>query len=106
MNQHNFTVGYFSGPSDRDRFIVMTLTATKALQLVLTGLGPETPSLVFFRDPNGLYRERKVRIDLLFIIKGSRRIFVNLNDAAFSGIGRVRRENEQRCRQYPPKTIF
>jgi hypothetical protein len=84
----------------------MTLTATKALQLVLAGPGPEIPPPVFFRDANGLYGKRQVRIDLFFIIKGSRRIFVNLNDAAFSGIGGVRRENEQQCGQYPPKTIF
>ena len=84
----------------------MTLTATKALQLVLAGLGPETPSLVFFRDPNGLYGERKVRIDLLFIIKGSRRIFVNLNDAAFSGIGRVRRERCSNPANIPQRQFF
>jgi hypothetical protein len=60
----------------------MTLTAFKALYLVLAGLGPETPPLVFFGHPNGFYRKRQGRIDLLFIIKGSRCIFVDLNNAA------------------------
>jgi hypothetical protein len=106
MIQDDITVGDFSGPSGCDRFVIMALTAAKALHFVFTGFGPEIPSLVFFRDPDSLYRERQVRIDLLFIIKGSRRIFVNLNDAAFNGIGGVRRENEQQSGQYPPKTIF
>jgi hypothetical protein len=82
MIQDNFTMGHFSGPRDPDRFVIMTLTAFKALNLVLAGLGPETPPLVFFGHLNGFYRKRQGRIDLLSIIKGSRCLFVGLNDAA------------------------
>ncbi len=82
MNQGDITVGDFSGPSDRDRFVIMALTAAKALQFVLAGLCPETPALVSFGHLNGIYRKRLDRIDLLLIIKGNHRVFVCLNDAA------------------------
>ncbi len=74
-------MGDFSGPSDRDRFVIMTLTAAKALQFVLTGHGPETPSLVSFGHLHGIHRKRQDPIDLLLIIKWNRRVFVGLNDA-------------------------
>ncbi len=106
MNQGDVTMGHFSSPWDRDRFIIMTLTAAKALHLVFAGLGPETPSLVSFGHLNVFHRKRQDRIDLLFIIKGSRRIFVDLNNAAFSGICGAPWKNEQQCRQYPPEVIL
>ena len=81
MIQDDITVGDFSGPSGCDRFVIMALTAAKALQLVFAGLCPETPSLVSFGHLNGFHRERLDRIDLLLIIKGSRCIFEDLNDA-------------------------
>jgi hypothetical protein len=84
----------------------MTLTATKALQLVLAGLSPETASLVSFGHLNGLHRKRQDPIDLLFIIKRSRCIFVDLNNAAFSGIRGVSWKNEKQCCKNSPKTIF
>ena len=82
MIQDDITVGDFSGPSGRDRFVIMALTAAKALQLVFAGLGPETPCLVSFGHLNGFHRKRLDRIDLLLIIKWNRRVFVCLNDAA------------------------
>jgi hypothetical protein len=106
MIQDNFTMGNFSGPRDPDRFVIMALTATEALQLVLAGLGSEAPPLVSFRHQNGTYGKRQGRIDLLFIIKGSRCIFVGLNDAALCGIRRACWENQQQYRQNPPEAIF
>jgi hypothetical protein len=106
MIQDDITVGDFSGPSGCDRFVIMALTAAKALQLVFAGLCPETPSPVSFGHLNGFHRERLDRIDLLLIIKWNRRVFVCLNDAALCGIGRAGWENEQQCRQNPPETIF
>jgi hypothetical protein len=82
MIQDDITVGDFSGPSDRNRFVIMALTATETLQLVLAGLGPETTSLVSFDHLNGFQRKRPDRSDLLLVIKWSLSVFVCLNDAA------------------------
>ena len=95
--QDNFAMGDFSRPRDPDRFVIMALTATEALHFVFAGLGPEAPPLVSFRHLNGFCRKRQGRIDLLFIIKGSRCIFVDLNDAAFSGIRGASWKNEKQC---------
>ena len=78
----DFSVGDFSGPRNLNRFVVVALTAFEALHLVLAGLGPELSSLVPFCHQNGRYGKRQGRIDLLFIINGGRRIFVDFNDAS------------------------
>jgi hypothetical protein len=46
MNQDDIAMGYFGGPGNLDFFIIVTLTALKALQLVRPGLDPERSPLV------------------------------------------------------------
>jgi len=106
MLQDDITVGDFSGPSDRDRFVVMTLTAAEALQFILAGFCPEMPSLVSFGYLNGIHRKRPDRIDLLLIIKWGCRIFVDLNDAVISGICGAPGKKDKQRRYNIPKTIF
>ena len=82
MIEGDFTMGDISGPRNLNRFVIVALTAFKALHLVLASLGPELPPLVSFCHQNGRYGKRQGRIDLLFIIKGGRCIFIDLNNAA------------------------
>ena len=104
--QGYLTMGDFSGLRDPDRFVIVALTAFKTLHFVLAGLGPEAAPLVSFRHQDGTDGKRQSGIDLLFIIKRGRCIFIDLNDAAFNGIRKTSCHNQQQYRQNPPEPIF
>ena len=57
MNQDDITMGHFSGLCNRDFFIVVTLTALKALDLVLAGLCPENALPGILSSPERFYPE-------------------------------------------------
>ena len=95
VRKDNFTMGDLGSVCNPDRFVIMTFTAFKALNLIFAGLGPENPPLIYFGNLNGTYRKRQDRIDLLFIIKGPRCILIGLYDSAFYRIGRAYRKNQQ-----------
>jgi len=106
MNRGNITVGNFSGPGNGYAFVIVTLTALKALYLVFTGFGPEAAPLITGLNQNGILRKGRDRIHTRFVIKRGRGVLNGMYDAAGTGICAPPRKGEQQCRYDQEKALF
>ena len=96
MIESDLAMGHFSSPGDTDRFIVMTLAAFKALDLVFAGFGPENPPCIHCLRRNDICRRHQDRVDALLIINRCVGIFINLRNTALPRMrGPPGKANEQ-----------
>ncbi len=106
MIQRDIPVGRLRGPFNRDFFVVVALTASKALDLIHAALRSEKPPLVFYLHLDRVPGRRRKEADPLFIIERGRGFFYRLRDTPGSGVYTPPREkNKQRGRD-PYRAFF
>ena len=98
MDQNDIAMGHFCGPSNRDGFVIMTLTALEALHLVFTGFRPERLRPVFRLYGYFFFGNQKDGIESFFIIEGVGCILNGPVDTALPGrIHRPCRKDDEHC---------